>query len=198
MTDQSKVIHWINNKQSKKLATVNIDNQTYDFWSPYTSKIAAAISNGLEIFPFFKQAKILYIDSNHDENLNHLVNMVGNDGKIYLEKIKFSLSSKTISQNLEDIGDMTKQKIDNVDIFYIDSPNKNYYKIIQKYEVFLKKNGFLILIANNENIITNTSNNDMLDFYHHLKSKYEILQQVFLDEFFKKQTLIIAQFIDKN
>ena len=197
MTDQNQVIHWITNKQSKKLATVNIDTQTYDFWSPYTSKLAAAISNGLEIFPFFKQTKILYIDSNHDENLNHLVNMVGNDGKIYLEKIKLPLSSKNISRNLEDIGAMTK-KIDNIDIFYIDLPDKNYYKIIQKYETFLKQNGFIILIANNENISTDTSNDDILDFYHHLKSKYEILQQVYLDEFFKKQTLIIAQLTDKN
>ncbi len=197
MTDQNQVIHWITNKQSKKLATVNIDTQTYDFWSPYTSKLAAAISNGLEIFPFLKQTKILYIDSNHDENLNHLVNMVGNDGKIYLEKIKLPLSSKNISRNLEDIGAMTK-KIDNIDIFYIDLPDKNYYKIIQKYETFLKQNGFIILIANNENISTDTSNDDILDFYHHLKSKYEILQQVYLDEFFKKQTLIIAQLTDKN
>jgi len=37
-----------------------------------------------------------------------------------------------------------------------------------------------------------------MNLYNSLKSRYNILQEVFLDEFFKKQTLIIAQFINKN
>ena len=53
MIDQNQVIYWLSNKQGKKLTTFDLEDQTYVHWSPYTSKIAAAISNGLEIFPFF-------------------------------------------------------------------------------------------------------------------------------------------------
>ena len=82
---------------------------------------------------------------------------------------------------------------------YIDLPNENFYQIIEDYEKFLKNEGFIIFIVNSAEFFKSTSSDDtQMNLYNSLKSRYNILQEVFLDEFFKKQTLIIAQFINKN
>ena len=69
------MIHWITVKNRKKLATLNnvginevyneklieINGKQYNLWNPYTSKLAAAIVNGMEIFPILKKKPMFYI-----------------------------------------------------------------------------------------------------------------------------------------
>jgi fibrillarin-like pre-rRNA processing protein len=202
MIEKEQVIYWISNNQGKKLATLNLKDKMYRFWSPHSSKLAAAISNGLEIFPFFKKTHILYIDPNSSINVNHLLNIIGKEGKIYLQSKKYVNSlenQKILSPNLEYIVDDNSKKIEKVDLMYIDLPNENFYQIIENYEKFLKNEGFIIFIVNSTEFFKSTSSDDtQINSYNSLKSRYNILQEVFLDEFFKKQTLIIAQFINKN
>ena len=63
------VIFWVTVRNEKKLATlsnvstnqdyeenlVEMNGKQYSIWNPYTSKLAAAIINGMEIFPILKK-----------------------------------------------------------------------------------------------------------------------------------------------
>ena len=64
--NNSKII-WKDYNGKKRLFTIiskpeNQKNQ-YRNWNPFYSKLAAALFNGLEIFPFKPNSKILYFDN---------------------------------------------------------------------------------------------------------------------------------------
>ena len=77
MNVKDDTIFWITIKNKKKLATLNntdvnkiynekiieLNGKQYNVWNPYTSKLAAAIVNGMEIFPIVKKTKVLYFDT---------------------------------------------------------------------------------------------------------------------------------------
>ncbi len=75
LKEDSYEFFWISSDGEKKLATQNlvIGNQVYKeklitkkgieyrLWDPFRSKLAAAIMNELEIFPFKNKSTVLYL-----------------------------------------------------------------------------------------------------------------------------------------
>ena len=82
---------WIQVDGEEKLATVNLvpGNQVYNeklvryegiecrIWNPFRSKLAAAIMNGLEDFPFTEKSDILYLGVSTGTTVSHISDMVG-------------------------------------------------------------------------------------------------------------------------
>ena len=81
----------------KKLATENlvVGNQVYKeklitkkgieyrLWDPFRSKLAAALMNGLEIFPFKNKSTVLYLGVSTGTTVSHISDIVGLDGMIF-------------------------------------------------------------------------------------------------------------------
>ena len=79
MVDDRENIFWIKSQGQKKLATENLvpGNQVYNeslvtkkgiefrIWSPFRSKLAAALMNGLEEFPFQEKSSCKDRDRGH-------------------------------------------------------------------------------------------------------------------------------------
>ena len=146
MKVKDDTIFWITVKNKKKLATLNntdvnkiyneklieIDGKRYNIWNPYTSKLAAAIVNGMEIFPIVKKTKVLYFDPTIEKTLNHISNIIGVNGKIFvisdiIENSKNFLEN--ISNNRANIVSITQEKniptkfvpnIEKVNVVYAD------------------------------------------------------------------------------
>ena len=87
--NNSKII-WEKSDGRKKLFTVipKSENQAnqYRNWNPSYSKLAAALFNGLEIFPFKSDSKIFYSGSSSTTTLNHLLDIIDSKGTIHLQK----------------------------------------------------------------------------------------------------------------
>ena len=62
MANINNNIIWSKGHNGLKLITKNDSNT--DEWDPYESELAAAMFNGIEIFPIQKNSKILCIDKN--------------------------------------------------------------------------------------------------------------------------------------
>ncbi len=92
MANINNNIIWSKGHNGLKLITKNDSNT--DEWDPYESELAAAMFNGIEIFPIQKNSKILCLDKNFELTLNHILNIIGNDGRI-------NLISENISKNIE-------------------------------------------------------------------------------------------------
>ena len=85
------VIFWVTVRNEKKLATlsnvstnqdykenlVEMNGKQHSIWNPYMSKLAAAIINGMEIFPILKKTKILYLDPTSEKTIKHISNVGG-------------------------------------------------------------------------------------------------------------------------
>ena len=84
---------WIQIDGEKKLATQNLipGNQVYNemlvqyngvecrIWNPFRSKLAAAIINGLDDFPFTHKSDVLYLGVSTGTTISHISDIVGQD-----------------------------------------------------------------------------------------------------------------------
>ena len=170
------------------------ENLFYYIWDPHSSKLAAAIFNGLEIFPFINNSKILYVTDFPNYTSIHLSNLVGTDGIIFLNEEKKSSNSsinKSISQlkNLKIIDNMESFNIlQELDVILIDvnfNFSKEFFATITN---FLKKNAFIFLIQKTE--LVNEKDNILKEEFF---TKYDIIQKINLTDFFKDLTMIIAK-----
>ena len=200
MNTNNHTIFWIIEKNGRKLATLNNSKENeYRIWKPYRSKLAAAIINGIEIFPILKKSKILYFDTFMENTINHISDIIGIDGKIFLPKnyttSNFLGNIENNSTNISLINDIKKSAIDDVDILYVDALNQNFLDIVINSKVYLKKGGYLMLVIKTNEIFENQdSNAKENNRYKKIRSLFNIIQEINLTDFFSGQTMLIAKY----
>ena len=143
--------------------------------NPYTSKLAAALFNGLEIFPIRSNSNIFLIDEYSNTVLEHVSKII-TDGKI-----SHSKNSDDFNKNHEKI-----------DIIYLDlNQNKNILETLKNYEQILKQNGFLIFLYNFQQNENQNIREELQNTLNKLKETFELLQEINLSDFFKSTFMII-------
>ena len=135
MNTNNHAIFWIMEKNGKELVTLNKSKENkYRIWKPYRSKLAAAIINGIEIFPILKKSKILYYDTFMENTVNHISDIIGMDGKIFIPKnyvhSNFLQNINSDVTNILIINDIKKSTIDVLTVSEIlDNNDKNSISI---------------------------------------------------------------------
>ena len=217
------MIHWITVKNRKKLATLNnvginevyneklieINGKQYNLWNPYTSKLAAAIVNGMEIFPILKKTKVLYLNGTIEKTLSHISDMIGVNGKIFILR-DINENSKNFLENVmndrTNVFTITRDNVDPakfssktemVNVVYVDITQHNETEVaIQNCKRYLTDGGFLMLVVPTKKIdFVNNPNGQNLEEIQKLQSSFEIIQQINLTDFFKEHSMIIAKFL---
>lgn len=223
MNVKEDTIFWITVKNKKKLATLNnasinevyneklikINGKQYNLWNPYTSKLAAAIVNGMEIFPILKKTKVLYLNGTIEKTLSHISDIIGVNGKIFILR-DINENSKNFLENVmndrtnvftitRDNGDPAKfsSKTEMVNVVYVDITQHNETEVaIQNCKRYLTDGGFLMLVVPTKKIdFVNNPNGQNLEEIQKLQSSFEIIQQINLTDFFKEHSMIIAKFL---
>ena len=161
----------------RKIFTKNKKTLNLHFWNPYKSKIAAAIFNGLEIFPFKENTKIFYhTDDLLDETSLHFSNILELNGKIFTKNDELNIKTSSL------------------DIFFIDIPDDEYIlDSINGSSNLLKTHGFLIFSTS---IISKSQNSkDPINFLiRQMKQKnFSLIQEVNLSNYFRDHILVIMQ-----
>ena len=62
---------------------VTVFGNEYRLWTPYRSKLAAAIMNGLKTFGIGQGSAVLYLGAATGTTSSHVSDIVGNTGKVY-------------------------------------------------------------------------------------------------------------------
>jgi len=161
----------------RKIFTKNKKTLNLHFWNPYKSKIAAAIFNGLEIFPFKENTKIFYhTDDLLDETSLHFSNILELKGNIFTKNDELNIKTSSL------------------DIFFIDIPDDEYIlDSINGSNNLLKTHGFLIFSTS---IISKSQNSkDPINFLiRQMKQKnFSLIQEVNLSNYFRDHILVIMQ-----
>ena len=200
--NNSKII-WKDCNGKKKLFTIipKLENQKnqYRNWNPFSSKLSAALFNGLEIFPFKSGSKIFYSDNSLNTTLNHLLDIIDSDGMIYLQK-----NDSTKIKNLKNVVIIDQEKnstLDNhdrketFDIIYLDRTiNENLQTQILNHKMNLKNLGFLIIILNSISEIDDLSFKDQVNsMITNSSSSLQFIQEINLSGFFKNCMMVILQ-----
>ena len=160
-----------------KLATVNlcrgrkvyneeliVDNGIeYRLWTPYRSKLSAAIINGIKCMKIAKGSSVLYLGAATGTTVSHVSDIVGNDGSIYAvelsernarELIRLCESRKNILPILSDARNIKNyaDSIETCDIIYQDISARNQAEILLANSVFLKKGGYVYFVIKSQSI----------------------------------------------
>ncbi len=222
MEEDNQQFFWIKSEGERKLATENLvpGNQVYKeklvvkkgieyrLWDPFRSKLAAAIMNELEEFPFENKTKVLYLGVSTGTTVSHISDIVGPSGVIFgvehasrvardfLDRV--ASYRKNIMPILQDARKPSEyfSVFGKVDVVYVDIAQPDQTKIaIENCEMFLKKEGFLFLVIKTRSIDVTKSPKKIVDEeINKLKSKFDILQSIDLHPYDKDHAIVIAKF----
>mgnify|MGYP003952521723 FL=1 len=223
MNVKEDTIFWITVKNKKKLATLNNvsvnqaynerlvekNGKQYNVWSHYGSKLAAAIINGLEIFPIMKKTKVLYFGDTTEKTVSHISDIVGIDGKVFvvkditeypknfLEKIGNNRTNVfTIIYDKNNLAQFSST-IETVDVIYLDITQTNKTVItIDNCKNYLRNGGYLMLVVPTKNIdFAKNPTKENLEERKRLQSSFDVIQEINLIDFFKEHSMIIAKYL---
>jgi len=186
---------------------VNINGSEFRIWNQRRSKLAAAILNGLKVFPFQNDSNVLYLGASSGTTPSHISDIVSH-GLVYC--VEFS---PRMMRNLVDLSDLrinmipilddaTKplnyiHLVEKVDIVYSDvAQPKQTELFIDNMRLFLKKSGLGILMLKSRSINV-TKNPDVIFKEEESKLKsngFHVLEKINLEPYEKDHLSFICEF----
>lgn len=174
-------------------------------WNAWRSKPAAAIMNGLRIFPVVEKAKVLYLGIASGQTSTFISDIVGSEGIIYGVEISercvrdLNPVAEKRGNIVPIIADARKPEeypwIEKVDVVYEDVASDDQSPIIiRNAERFLKPNGFAMIAikARSINVVKRPE-----DVYKKeiakLEEHFKILDQVKLDPYEKDHMFLVMK-----
>ena len=219
--EEDKSIFWIKTDGERKLATENLvpGNQVYKekliikkgieyrLWDPFRSKLAAAIMNNLEEFPFENKTKVLYLGASTGTTVSHISDIVGSSGIVFgvehASRVARDFLDRVASHRANIIPilqDARKPKeffsvFGKVDIVYVDIAQPDQTKIaIDNCNMYLKKEGYFFLVIKTRSIdVTKSPKKIIEEETEKLRTSFDILQSIDLHPYDKDHAMVIAK-----
>ena len=212
---------WIRSEGEKRLATENLvpGNQVYKerlvrkkgieyrIWDPFRSKLAAAIMNGLDDFPFKARSAVLYLGASTGTTVSHVSDILGPNGVIFAvehsSRVARDLIDRVASHRPNVIPIMQDARqpgeyfsvYGRADIVYADIAQPDQTEItIANCDKFLKPGGFLFLVIKTRSIdVTKSPRRVVRMEEEKLKGKFEILQTLNLYPYDRDHAMVVAR-----
>lgn len=215
-------VYWITENGQEKIATVNLvsgrkvygeklvssGNVEYRFWDPFRSKLAAAIINGLNFFPFKDGVKVLYLGASTGTTVSHVSDIVKENGIVFAVEFSARVANEFIDRcakfrkNIITIVEDARKPenyvgiFGKVDVVYCDIAQPDQTDIaIKNCKMFLRKDGILMLIVKSRSIdVVKEPTKIFEEEERKLKSSgFEVLQKIELTPFDKDHALIVSK-----
>ena len=222
LEEDNQLFFWIKTDGEKKLATENLvpGNQVYKeklivkkgteyrLWDPFRSKLAAAIMNELEYFPFKNKTKVLYLGASTGTTVSHISDIVGPSGIVFsvehASRVARDFLDRVASYRsniIPILQDARKPKeyfsvFGKVDVVYVDIAQPDQTKIaIDNCKIFLKKEGFFFLVIKTRSIdVTKSPKKIIEEEIEKLKINFDILQSIDLHPYDKDHAIVITKY----
>ena len=211
---------WIQIDGEKKLATQNLipGNQVYNerlvqykgvecrIWNPFRSKLAAAIMNGLDDFPFVEKSDVLYLGVSTGTTISHISDIVGQSGIIFgiehASRVARDFLDRVASHRkniVPIIHDSRKPEeffsvYKKVDAVYVDIAQPDQTDIaIENCKLYLKSGGYLFLVIKTRSIdVVKDPKGVIKDEMKKLDALFQIKQTIDLHPYDKDHAMVIA------
>ena len=211
---------WIQIDGEKKLATQNLipGNQVYNemlvqyngvecrIWNPFRSKLAAAIMNGLDDFPFTQKSDVLYLGVSTGTTISHISDIVGQDGTIFgiehASRVARDFLDRVASHRkniVPIIHDARKPEeffsvYKKVDVVYVDIAQPDQTEIaIENCRLYLKSGGYIFLVIKTRSIdVVKDPRSVIKEEIKKLGTLFQIKQTIDLHPYDKDHAMVIA------
>ncbi len=222
MEEDNQSFFWIKSEGQKKLATENLvpgnqvykeklivkKNTEYRLWDPFRSKLAAAIINELEYFPFENKTKVLYLGVSTGTTVSHISDIVGPSGLIFgvehASRVARDFLDRVASYRsniIPILQDARSPKeyfsvFGKVDVVYVDIAQPDQTKIaIENCRMFLKKGGYIFLVIKTRSIdVTREPRKIIGEEIKKLDVEFDVLQSIDLHPYDKDHGMVVARY----
>jgi fibrillarin-like pre-rRNA processing protein len=215
-------IFWLKLDGQKRLATINYveGNQVYGeklykksgveyrIWDPFRSKLAAALTIGLDVFPIKKGTKVLYLGASTGTTVSHISDIVDYNGIVFAVEH----ASRVARDFLDRVASLRKNIIPilhdarhpeqyfsvygKVDVVYSDIAQPDQTEIaITNCKMFLKDGGYLFLVIKTRSIdVTQQPKKTIENEIKKLDSNFTVIQNIDLEPYDKDHAMVVAKF----
>ena len=222
LEEDNQSFFWIKSEGQKKLATENLvpgnqvykeklivkKNTEYRLWDPFRSKLAAAIINELEYFPFENKTKVLYLGVSTGTTVSHISDIVGPSGLIFgvehASRVARDFLDRVASYRsniIPILQDARSPKeyfsvFGKVDVVYVDIAQPDQTKIaIENCRMFLKKGGYIFLVIKTRSIdVTREPRKIIGEEIKKLDVEFDVLQSIDLHPYDKDHGMVVARY----
>lgn len=204
-------IHTLNPVKRKKVygeKLVEAGGEEFREWSPFRSKLAAAIKRGLKEMPIKKDSIVLYLGSAEGTTVSHVSDIIGDKGTVFgvdisqramQNFIKLAEERKNIIPILADANKPEEYeeylKDLTVDVLYQDVSQKNQVEIFLKNaKMFLQKGKFGMLAFKARSIDVKKSAEELIkDEIKEIEKEFKILQIINIHSFEKDHLFLLLE-----
>jgi fibrillarin-like pre-rRNA processing protein len=221
LEEEDSQVFWLTVDGQRRLATINYieGNQVYGeklykkggieyrIWDPYRSKLAAALTIGLDVFPIRQASKILYLGASTGTTVSHISDIVGHSGVIFAVEH----ASRVARDFLDRVAGFRKNIVPilqdarhpeqyfsvygKVDVVYSDIAQPDQTDIaLTNCQMFLKDGGYLFLVIKTRSIdVTKSPKKIIENEIKKLHSNFEIIQNIDMQPYDKDHAMVIAR-----
>lgn len=209
--DESEMLVTLNYTPGQKAydeKLLEIAGQEYRVWTPYRSKIAAALLKNLKAIPITQDSHILYLGAASGTTCSHLSDVLRDQGKIYCiefssrvirELVQVCEIRKNLIPILGDVRFPEQYRMlipEQVDVIYSDVAQPEQAQIIIKNaETFLKPQGWILLFVKSRSVdVTKEPERVYQEQIKILKkANFKIVEIRVLQPYSEDHALIVAQ-----
>ncbi len=192
---------------------VRFKNKEYRLWDPFRSKLAAAISKGLETVPIQPAHKVLYLGAASGTTASHVSDIVGEKGHVYC--IEFA--SRAIRQLVNNVcafrsnmspiladarvPERYSMLVGKVDDVYCDIAQPEQARVLaDNADLFLMNDGWIMLAIKAQSIdVTKEPSEVYKQEIETLENRgFRIEEVVHLEPYDKAHAMIVAQHQSKQ
>ncbi len=218
---RAQKVRWVTVDSQQRLATenfvrgnkvyderfVSVEGKEYRLWDPFRSKLAAAITKGLETMPIVEGSSVLYLGASTGTTVSHISDIIGKSGIVY--GVEFSARvAREFMENVAEkrsniipiVADARKPEsygviLSKVDVVYADIAQPDQTQItIRNCHAHLKSGGCLLLVVKSRSIdVTKEPREVFLEETRKLQDGgFRIKQVLTLEPFDKDHAIILA------
>ena len=185
---------------------ISVKGVEYREWNPSRSKPAAAIRNGLKIFPIKKNSKVLYLGIASGQTSTYISDIVGKNGVIYGLEIS-ERCVRDLNPVAEKRGNIVPiladtrmpekySWVEKVDVIIEDVASDDQSPImIRNAERFLKPDGYAMIAIKARSIdVVREPKEIYKQELKKLKECFEIIDKIILDPYEKDHMFVVMKF----
>ncbi|HEY7109157.1 MAG TPA: fibrillarin-like rRNA/tRNA 2'-O-methyltransferase [Nitrososphaeraceae archaeon] len=211
IVDEHEHLATLNLDQGKSLygeRLINVQGHEFRLWDPFRSKLAAALTKGLDI-DLKPNTRVLYLGASTGTTVSHISDIVGTNGRIFAVESSSRVGRELIANVssrrnnvIPIITDARKPRsyfsiYDTIDMVYCDIAQPDQTEIaIDNCHVYLKHGGVLLLVIKTRSIdVTMDPRKVVKREIRKLEyDNFKNLQVVNLDPFDKDHAFVYALF----
>jgi len=195
-----------------KEKTVEINGEEYRVWSPYRSKLAAAILNGFDASELSDVKTVLYLGAATGTTVSHISDLLPN-GRIYAVEVAPRVMLEFVNRVIRYRDNIVplyfdarkpyyyQDIVETVDLVYCDVAQPDETEIAAyNCDLFLREGGKLLLAVKSRSIdVTKEPEEIYKDSADYLRKRgYEVRQVIDLEPYEKDHAMIYAIKVKKG